>query len=59
MLWSHLWLNEAINADMLIGAGVVLLGTLLAALPTRTTRSASTNPAAIRSEETGSNKRAA
>jgi drug/metabolite transporter (DMT)-like permease len=33
MLWSHLWLDEAINLHMLLGAGVVLLGTLLAAKP--------------------------
>jgi drug/metabolite transporter (DMT)-like permease len=59
MLWSHLWLNEAINQDMLIGAGVVLLGTLLAALPTRSTRNGAESLAAIKPLETGSRKRAA
>ena len=34
MLWSHLWLDEPVNLHMLVGAGVVLLGTLLAAMPT-------------------------
>jgi drug/metabolite transporter (DMT)-like permease len=33
MLWSHLFLGEAVNIHMVIGAGIVLVGTLLAALP--------------------------
>jgi drug/metabolite transporter (DMT)-like permease len=33
MLWSHLWLNEPVSLDMLLGAGMVLLGTLLATMP--------------------------
>jgi drug/metabolite transporter (DMT)-like permease len=33
MLWSHLWLDEAINIHMIAGAVVVLLGTLMAAMP--------------------------
>lgn len=33
MLWSHLWLDEAVSVNMLVGAGVVLAGTLLTAMP--------------------------
>jgi drug/metabolite transporter (DMT)-like permease len=33
MLWSHLWLNEPVSLHMLLGAGIVLLGTLLATMP--------------------------
>jgi hypothetical protein len=54
MLWSHLWLNEPVDADMLLGAGVVLLGTLLAALPsaqkTLTPTALSSGPTQLRSK---------
>jgi drug/metabolite transporter (DMT)-like permease len=33
MLWSHLFLSEVVNIHMVNGAGIVLLGTLLAASP--------------------------
>jgi EamA-like transporter family len=58
MLWSHLWLNERVDADMLLGAGVVLLGTLLAALPSaqtsaRTPAAISSSPTKLRSQAAG------
>lgn len=33
MLWSHIWLDESLNVHMIMGAGIVLVGTLLAAMP--------------------------
>jgi drug/metabolite transporter (DMT)-like permease len=54
MLWSHVWLNEPVDADMLLGAGVVLLGTMLAALPsakkTPTPTALSSSPTQLRSQ---------
>lgn len=39
MLWSHLWLDESVSLDMLLGAGIVLMGTLLSTMPAPASKS--------------------